>query len=52
MMNKREVKLHTLRVTSHMRSKAHDHCTSSTLVGGKGGAGPSSLLITLEGPME
>jgi hypothetical protein len=28
-------------------------CTSSTLIGGKGGAGPSSLLhTTLEGPTE
>jgi hypothetical protein len=31
---------------------ACDHCTSSTLIGGKGGAGPSSLHTTLEGPIE
>ena len=29
-----------------------DHYTSSTLFGGKGGGGPSSLCTTLEGPME
>ena len=39
-----------LRATSHMRLRAHDHYTSSTLIGGKGGAGPSSLHTTLEGP--
>ena len=38
--------------TSHMRLRAHDQYTSSTLVGGKGGAGPSSLHTTLEGPSE
>ena len=27
-----------------MGLRAHDHCTSSTLIGGKGGAGPSLLL--------
>jgi hypothetical protein len=42
-----------LRATSHMRLRARDHYTSSTLIGGKGGAGPSSLLhTTLEGPTE
>ena len=41
-----------LRATSPMRLRAHDHYTSSTLIGGKGGAGPSSLHITLEGPTE
>ena len=41
-----------LRATSHMRLSAHDHDTSSTLIGGKGGAGPSSLHTTLEGPTE
>ena len=41
-----------LRITPHTRLRAHDHCASSTLVGGKGGAGPSSLHITLEGPPE
>jgi hypothetical protein len=40
------------RATSHMRLRAHDHYTSSTLIGGKGGAGPSLLHITLEGPTE
>ena len=35
-----------------MGLRACDHYTSSTLVGGKGGAGPSSLHTTLEGPME
>jgi hypothetical protein len=35
-----------------MRLRAHDYSTSSlsTLVGGKGGIGPSSLHTTLEGP--
>jgi hypothetical protein len=32
--------------------RARDHSTSSTLVGGKGGAGPSSLHAMLEGPTE
>jgi hypothetical protein len=32
-----------LRATSHTRLRARDHITSSTLIGGKGGAGPSSL---------
>ena len=35
-----------LRATSHMRLRAHDHYTSSTLIGGEGGAGPSSLHTT------
>ena len=43
---------HTIRATSHTRLRAHDHYTSSTLIGGKGGAGPSSLHTTLEGPSE
>ena len=39
--------------TSHTtRLRARDHYTSSTLIGGKGGAGPSSLRTTLEGPAE
>ena len=42
----------TLRVTSYTRLRARDQYTSSTLIGGKGGAGPSSLHTTLEGPME
>jgi hypothetical protein len=41
-----------LRATSHTRLRARDHYTSSTLIGGKGRAGPSSLHIVLEGPME
>ena len=41
-----------LRATSHTRLRARDHYISSTLIGGKGGAGPSSLHTTLEGPME
>ena len=39
-----------LRVTSHTRLRAREHHTSSTHIGGKGGAGPSSLHTTLEGP--
>ena len=35
-----------LRATSHMRLRARDHFTSSTLLGGKGGAGASSLHTT------
>ena len=35
-----------------MRLGARDHYTSSTLIGGKGGVGPSLLHTTLEGPME
>ena len=41
-----------LRATSHTILRAHDHNTSSTLIGGKGAAGPSSLHTTLEGPTE
>ena len=39
---------HVLRVTSHTRFRVV--YTSSTLIGGKGAAGPSSLHPTLEGP--
>ena len=35
-----------------MRLRARDHYTSSTRVGGKGGAGPSSLHTTLDGTTE
>ena len=42
----------TLRATSHTRLRARDHHTSSTLIGGKGGASPSSLHTMLEGPTE
>ena len=38
-----------IRATSHMRLRAHDYYTSSTPIGGKGGANPSSLHTTLEG---
>jgi hypothetical protein len=41
-----------LRATSHTRLRARDHCTSSTLIGDTGGAGPSLLHTTLEGPTE
>ena len=37
---------------THTRLTARDHYTSSTLIGGEGGAGPSSLHTTLEGPTE
>ena len=39
-----------LRATFHTRTRALDHCTSSTLIGGKGGAGPSSLHTMFERP--
>ena len=35
-----------------MRLRVRDHYTSSTLIGGKHSAGPSSLHTRLEGPME
>ena len=41
-----------LRAPSHTRLRARDHHTSNTLIGGKGGAGPSLLHTALEGPME
>ena len=41
-----------LRATSHMRLRARHHYTSGTLIGGKGGADPSSLHTMLEGPTE
>ena len=41
-----------LAATSHKRLRARDHYTSSTLIGEKGGAGPSLLPTTLEGPTE
>jgi hypothetical protein len=40
----------TIRVTSNMRLRAHDHYISTTPVGGKGRAGPSLLHNMLEGP--
>jgi hypothetical protein len=39
-----------LRATTHTRLRARYHYTSSTLIGGKGRAGPSSLHTMLEGP--
>ena len=41
-----------LRATSHTRLGARDHYTPTTLIGGKAGAGPTSLHTTLEGPTE
>jgi hypothetical protein len=41
-----------IRATSHTRLRAHDRYTSSTLIGGKGKAGPSVLHTTPKGPME
>ena len=43
---------HKTRATLQTRLRAHDHFTSSTLIGGKGGASSSSLHTTLEGPTE
>ena len=43
----------TLRATSHSRMRAYesyDHYTSITLIDGNGGASPSLLYTTLEGP--
>ena len=52
-MNSSPVRIMTeLAQVSHMRLRARDQYTSSTLIGGKGGAGPSSLQTTLEGPTE
>ena len=36
------------KATTHTRPRACEHDTSSTLIGGKGGAGRSSLHTTLE----
>jgi hypothetical protein len=41
-----------VRATSHKRLRDRDYHTSSTLVGGKHGAGPISIHTTLEGPTE
>jgi hypothetical protein len=41
-----------VRATSHTRLRAHDQYTSSTFIGEKGGAGPSSLHTVIEGPTE
>jgi hypothetical protein len=40
-----------MRATSHTRLRARGRYTSSTLIGVKGGAGPSSLHTMLEGPV-
>ena len=40
----------SFRATSRTRLRARDKYTSTTLIGGKVGAGPSSLHTTLEGP--
>ena len=42
----------TVKATSHTRLRAPDRFISSVLIGGKGGAGPTSFHTTLEGPME
>ena len=39
-----------LTTTSHTRPRACDQYTSSTLIGGNGGAGPISLHTMLKGP--
>ena len=39
-----------LMATSHARLRTRDQISSSTLIGGKGGAGPSSLHTRLKGP--
>ena len=45
-------KRNALGASSHTGLRARDRYTSSTLVGGKGGAGPSLLPTSLEGPTE
>ena len=40
-----------VRVHTH-ETESRDHYTSNTLIGGKGGASPSSLHIIIEGPTE
>ena len=44
--------LYLIRATSHMTLRAHDHYSASSLIGGNGGAGPSSLHTILEAPTE
>ena len=41
-----------LEATSHTRLRARDQYAPSTLIGAKGGAGPSLLHARLEGPMD
>src|ERR1700737_5532256 len=43
---------HRERATSHKRLRARDYYTSSTLIGGKGEACPSSVHTMLKGPTE
>jgi hypothetical protein len=42
----------SVRATSHTRPRARGHYISSTLIGGRGKVGPSSLHTTLEGSTE
>jgi hypothetical protein len=44
--------VHIRATSTDRRLRARDHYTSSTLIGGKDGAGLSSLHTTLEGPTE
>ena len=44
--------VHNLMATAHMKLRARDHYTSSTLIGGKGRASQMSLHTMLEGPTE
>ena len=46
------VELKSYQATSHTRLRARNRYTSSTLIGGEDGAGPSSLHTMLEGPTE
>jgi uncharacterized alpha/beta hydrolase family protein len=45
---KKGLNLQKIRVTLHTRLRVRDHYISSTLIGGKGGAGPSSLHTMLD----
>jgi len=40
------------RYKGHFALNACDHCTSSTLIGGKGGAVQGHFTLSFEGPME
>ena len=44
--------LASIKATSHMRLRARQCYTSSTLISEEGGVGPSSLHTELEGPSE
>ena len=52
LLDKEKDTMSSLKATSHKRLRAHDHYTSSTLIGGKGEPGPSLLHTTLEGLMK